>query len=181
MLGNDVVDLKLAKIQSNWQRKNYLSKVFLPAEQQFIRDSNQPDCVVWLMWSMKESVYKIVNRNTGHRSFNPLAFQCSFNLFAAHAIGSVNYSGETFSTYSDITQASIHTLGYQSPASFENCKIIQTENHAGYASNFDKMYPALSLQKDKSGLPEIYMESTRSTHIASVSHHGRFLYLAYLL
>ena len=32
-IGNDIVDLSLAKIQSNWQRKGFLEKQFTQKEQ----------------------------------------------------------------------------------------------------------------------------------------------------
>ena len=36
MIGNDVVDLKLAATESNWKRKGYLDKLFSVAEQEYI-------------------------------------------------------------------------------------------------------------------------------------------------
>ena len=36
MIGNDIVDLKLAKNQSNWQRKGFLEKQFTEEEQKTI-------------------------------------------------------------------------------------------------------------------------------------------------
>ena len=37
MIGNDVVDLELAKKESNWQRRGFLSKIFTKNEQRLIR------------------------------------------------------------------------------------------------------------------------------------------------
>jgi len=65
MLGNDIVDLDLAKTQSNWRRKNYLDKIFTTEEQLLISSAKRPDEMVWLLWSMKESAYKIYNRKSG--------------------------------------------------------------------------------------------------------------------
>ena len=34
MIGNDVVDLRRALVESNWKRKGFLTKVFSDSEQQ---------------------------------------------------------------------------------------------------------------------------------------------------
>ena len=39
MIGNDIVDLDLARKESNWKRKGFLDKIFSLQEQQF--DSQQ--------------------------------------------------------------------------------------------------------------------------------------------
>ena len=36
MIGNDVIDLALAKIESNWQRSRFLAKIFTKKEQEII-------------------------------------------------------------------------------------------------------------------------------------------------
>ena len=42
MIGNDIVDLQLAKKQSNWQRKGFLDKQFTVSEQEEIARSKNP-------------------------------------------------------------------------------------------------------------------------------------------
>ena len=42
MVGNDIVDLKRAALESNWQRKGFLNKVFTPSEKQYIQDAENP-------------------------------------------------------------------------------------------------------------------------------------------
>ena len=59
MIGNDIVDLKLASIQSNWQRKGFLNKVFTKKEQTLILNASNSFEMVWLLWSIKESAYKV--------------------------------------------------------------------------------------------------------------------------
>lgn len=181
VLGNDVIDLRLTKTQSNWKRPNYLSKVFSPDEQHLIHGSDNPDLMVWLMWSMKEAAYKIVNRNTELRFYDPKAFCCSFQLDGSQAKGSVSYLGENFLTHSQIAQNYVHTLSFKAGASLEKCRIIHTQNCDDYVLCFNQDHPGLKLQKNKSGLPEMYIEQTMTQHIASISHHGNFIFIAYLL
>ena len=63
MVGNDIVDLKHAALESNWQRKGFLNKVFTSSEKQYIQDAENPFQMVWLIWSMKESAYKIIYKS----------------------------------------------------------------------------------------------------------------------
>ncbi|MFC3560334.1 4'-phosphopantetheinyl transferase family protein [Pedobacter jamesrossensis] len=181
MLGNDVVDLRLAKTQSNWKRPNYLSKVFSSDEQNLIYSSGNTELMVWLMWSMKEAAYKIVNRNTGLRFYDPKAFCCSVDLDGWQAKGSVNYLGQQFLTYSDVGQYYVHTLSITSAISFENCRIIHAQNCSDYVNCFNRDHTDLKLQRNNSGLPEICIMRTMKQHIATTSHHGSFLFIAYLL
>ena len=58
MIGNDVIDLTLANQESNWKRKGFLQKLFSASEQQRILKSANPSQMVWILWSIKESVYK---------------------------------------------------------------------------------------------------------------------------
>ena len=181
MLGNDVIDLRLAKTQSNWKRSNYLSKVFSLNEQDIIYNSDNADLMVWLMWSMKEAVYKIVNRQTGIRVYDPKAFICGFDLNGSKAKGSVDYFGEKFLTRSEVAQNYVHTLSFKTCASYEKCRIIHAKNCTDYLTLFNRDHNDLFLQTDESGLPEIFSKQAMTHHITTISHHGNFLFIAYLL
>ena len=52
MIGNDVVDLELALKKSNWKRKGYLDKVFTKYEQLRIIKSDNPNNMIWNLWSI---------------------------------------------------------------------------------------------------------------------------------
>ncbi|MDT0294261.1 4'-phosphopantetheinyl transferase superfamily protein [Mesonia ostreae] len=62
MIGNDVVDLHMTKQESNWQRPRFLEKIFTKGEQAKIISDKDPNFLVWLFWSMKESAYKANQR-----------------------------------------------------------------------------------------------------------------------
>ena len=71
MIGNDIVDLNLAKTQSNWERKGFLKKQFTDEEQLSIHSSRNSFLEVWLLWSMKEAAYKCYSQQYQIRFFNP--------------------------------------------------------------------------------------------------------------
>ena len=77
MIGNDIVDLKLASVESNWRRPNFITKIFTVSEQNFIARSKNPELEVWKLWSRKEAAYKIYNRETGMRGYFPWKLECS--------------------------------------------------------------------------------------------------------
>ena len=71
MIGNDLVDLKVASVESNWKRPRFLDKVFTIEERQLIMNSKNQHQIVWLLWSMKEAAYKINVQQFGKRFYNP--------------------------------------------------------------------------------------------------------------
>ncbi|WP_025663930.1 4'-phosphopantetheinyl transferase family protein [Aquimarina megaterium] len=78
MIGNDIVDLQLAKTQSNWQRKGWLQKICTIQEQQYIFTSEKAEIQLWQFWSMKEAAYKAHQRRFNlSRRYNPLNFECT--------------------------------------------------------------------------------------------------------
>ncbi len=91
MIGNDVVDLQLAKTQSNWQRKGFLEKQFTEEEQQTILNSENPFLQVWLFWSMKEAAYKCYVQEHQKRFFAPKKFKCKIVPVYIERIHGVNF------------------------------------------------------------------------------------------
>lgn len=146
MIGNDVIDLALARKESNWRRPGFIEKIFTLSEQEFIGQAKNPEVAVWHLWSCKEAVYKIVNRESGERIFNPQKFQCFVE------INKVKYNNNQYFTGSIITKNSIHTIAVKEPDLLEH--VIRVS--------------AVDIQKIN-GIP--YYQNAP----ASVSHHGRFI------
>ena len=180
MLGNDIIDLGLAAQQSNWRRKHYLAKIFTPAEQLKIKQADDPDLMVWLLWSMKEAAYKIVNRDTGIRFFKPQALVCNCKIGLGLATGTVTYQQKVFATVTEIKADFIHTLALADGLTFAAIEIIYCANQAAYLPQFNLDHPSLSLQKNRQLLPEIYHREKKMTTMATISHHGSRLGVAFL-
>jgi len=179
MLGNDIIDRELAAQQSNWRRKNYLAKIFTPAEQLEIKRADEPDLVVWLLWSMKEAAYKIVNRDTGIRFFKPLALVCNFKIGPGLATGTVTYQQKVFATTTEIKAGFIHSLALGDGLTFADVEVIHCTNQAAYLQQFNLENPTIRLQKDSQLLPEIYHHERKITTMATISHHGSRLCVAF--
>lgn len=156
MIGNDIVDLAKAKKESNWQRKGFLDKVFTGNEQELILTSNNPEQIVWNLWSRKEAAYKIYNRQTGERFFNPKSFVCEEDEVI---LGTHHYYTQT-----QITPDFIYTIAVTSKDRFMAIQHLESRE---------------AIQK-KNGIPNWFDLAEGKFHPASITHHGRFARIVYL-
>lgn len=124
MIGNDVIDLNLAKTESNWQRKGFLNKIFTKNEQILIQNSKNKELTVWNIWSRKEAAYKIWNRETGIRKLNPTQFEC-FDLDLE--IGKVQIESKTYYTKTIINSDYIHSVAVTILSDFNKIRTIENE------------------------------------------------------
>lgn len=173
MLGNDIVDLQLAAKQSNWRRKGYLQKIFTSQEQELILNATDQDQMVWLLWSMKEAAYKIVNRERLERFYRPTKFAC--NLTGNK--GSVTFENQFFYTESEIDEQFIHTIAVQNQQSFTKINTTYLPNKVDFLTAFNTSCLNI-IVKDENGIPNLIDENGKIS-CASVSHHGEFLAVIY--
>jgi phosphopantetheinyl transferase (holo-ACP synthase) len=185
MIGNDIVDLKLASKESNWQRNGFLNKVFTKEEQGIILISNNPFRTVWLLWTMKESAYKIYVQQTSKRFFNPKKMSCDL---INHNNGFVQINNIKYQTKSQITDHFIHTVAVINTTKntddfcFEvknnsyleqhnNCyKRVKLVTSKRYHYNFEE----IQIKKNNLGVPKIYHQHKKLSDFLSISHHGKF-------
>ena len=150
MIGNDIVDLAKAKKESNWQRKCFLDKLFTENEQELILTSNNPEQMVWNLWSRKEAAYKIYNRQSGKRFFNPKRFVCEANK--------VIFGTNHYYTQTQITTDFIYTIACAENEYFKQIKSIDID------AKINK----------RNGIPFIIDSNSKIEKPVSISHHGRF-------
>jgi phosphopantetheinyl transferase (holo-ACP synthase) len=155
MIGNDIVDLALAKKESNWQRNRFLDKIFTKNEQQMILNDANPEIMVWNLWSRKEAAYKIYNRETGIRGFFPLQLDCSFENAT---LGTVSIKKKIYFTQSKIENDSIYTIAVAEKKHFDKIENI---------SSSDEIFKI-------NGIPFIIDSASKIKKPVSITHHGRF-------
>ena len=110
-MGNDIVDLVLAKRESNWKRKGYLDKLFTDLEQNYIYNAKNQDTMVWILWSLKESTYKAYQRIQINRGFYPQKIKIkSLEIKDSIAISTLELFGMDFFGKTTITTDWIHLL-----------------------------------------------------------------------
>lgn len=155
MIGNDIIDLDLTRIESNWKRKNFIEKLFTAEEQKLITAGENPEIMLWSLWSRKEAVYKIYHRQNKIRAFIPKLITCKPIQLAKHEFfGEVIVDGFVYYTRTEINTRYIYTEAVVSCEYFQKIKNVNSADIA----------------KDHDGIP--YESSTKNP--VSISHHGRF-------
>lgn len=171
MIGNDIIDLHLAGRESNWQRKGYLSKIFTATEQEMICQASIPSDMVWLLWSCKEAAYKIVNRITNLRIYNPLKFSCTLlNDKNGATSGSILYEACTYSFISHRDDSCIHTIAVTHDVFLGHLDIYTGSSLPIHLFSSDKC-----LIKNQDGVPYLMNCCTYSPVPVSISHHGDYV------
>ena len=151
MIGNDVVDLVLARKESNWKRKGFLYKLFTTFEQELIQNASNQEEMVWILWSIKESVYKAYQRIHFNEGFYPIKIEIL--QINSKKESTIKLFGTLFYGKTIVSNDIIKTVVVLNKSDFGKIQYIKTSNY----------------NKNKKGLP-IDMDSNKPI---SVSHHGR--------
>jgi phosphopantetheinyl transferase (holo-ACP synthase) len=176
-IGNDIVDLKLAETESNWQRKGFLEKQFTQKEQGKILNSEHPFLTVWLFWSMKEAAYKCYTQSIEKRFFAPQKFECS--TFSKEE-GLVVYEDTKFYTTTFFNTFYMHTVAklVQEERTFffgiGSSKTIQTDLKVKLAAITGILSEEIEKRKTSVGAPLFYHQQKLLTKSCSISHHGNY-------
>lgn len=180
MIGNDLVDLSQAAIESNWRRKGYLAKICTSKEQRLVLEAPKPDEMLWLLWTMKEAACKIVQRKTGIRSYEPLNFCCgSLNMEQKKASGTVSYFKDSFLVKSELKSKFIHSVAVSAMKDFEQLHLQYLQPDIAYKTAFNNLNNLYHLTGTPSGIPELTHQITGQKHAVSISHHGDHLAVIY--
>lgn len=186
--GNDIVDLQRATIESNWRRAGYLQKIFSAKEIEDIHTSIDPNKMVWLYWSMKETAYKCISRALKLRFYSPAKLTCDLDDIAESQVrGYVQYEDFKIETSSKVTSEYISTFSRNfaqenhnlilviNPESMENPgQAIRRKIHT-YLSNYHSQPSSrFSIIKDTLGIPSLRDFKKGISFPISISHHGRF-------
>ncbi|WP_428232521.1 4'-phosphopantetheinyl transferase family protein [Flavobacterium sp.] len=159
MIGNDVVDIIASRHESNWQRKGLIEKIFTADEQSLIQNDQQPEILLWLLWSMKEAAYKIYNRQTKIREYIPKKLVCNIiSKNNSYSTGQVICRENVYYTKTTISQEILHTIAVTCLHDLNN--IIEIENK--------------NIIKDQNGIPYWRHSVPNILQDVSISHHGRF-------
>lgn len=155
MIGNDIVDLVLAAKESNWRRKGFLQKIFTEKEQILIETAENPDLMVWNLWSRKEAAYKIYNRQTGRREYMPLKLECEYQ---SEVLGKVHCKGNIYHTATTVAKDFVYTIAVAAEEHFNEISIAEKD---------------VIIFKEN-GIPYLLEKNTQIKKPVSITHHGRF-------
>ena len=176
MIGNDIIDLSLAKTESNWQRRGFLEKQFSANEQQLILNAQNSFEMVWRLWSMKEAAYKIFTQQHSVRFFAPKKFECKLRSAKE---GVVCFKGQKFYTSSLINQRYIFTRASLEKEMSAYSEMASPHEIDNMIKKKLKELTALSVsgieqKKSKNGVPSYYYKTILLTLSCSITHHGKY-------
>ena len=182
MIGNDVVDLALAAKESNWRRKGFLQKIFTESEQELIFSSENPDMMVWRLWTMKEAAYKAHQRRFSLApKFNPRGYNCQI---LSSEEGEVRVASFKYLLSSEVSVDHIHSEAISENYLFTRisgfrCRVSSEALKEEALRKFQKIkdLPSgenLEIQKCQNGIPHLSSEKGRLENPVSFAHHGRF-------
>ncbi len=187
MTGNDIVDIAMAAAESNWKRKGFLEKIFTLQERQYVQEAPQPDKMVWTLWSMKESAYKIYTRQYGGRFFAPQKIQCT--LLTPYS-GQATINKIIYHTTTSITNNYIYSIArlidFEVHPFINQCfysggglyarqpKLTNERIISCYATVISKGKDNFSIIKDNNGVPTLFCKEEKISIPVSITHHGRY-------
>ena len=172
MIGNDIVDLHLAKTQSNWQRKGWLEKLFTEDEQYHILNTAAPELEVWKLWSKKEAVYKAHQRRFSLApKFNPRSYQCQGET--------VVIDGYIYHTNTTVYQDKVHSIATTAQQAYFTQIVNQgasvKEELKSYLSQEYRVKPdGIDFVKLENGVPYVTVLGQPTDIPISFTHHGDF-------
>lgn len=187
MIGNDVVDLKQARRESDWRRPGFLQRVFTPSERVCIDQAPDSNQMVWLLWSMKEASYKAHQRRFSlPRSLDWQAQECYVDTRTADAVkGRVRIGKEWYQLHSRINgnfvlsvatcEEEISVRSICDTRKAEKIKAILLD----WISKISPEGERPRIEKNAHGVPSIYLRDEEVFNRFSFSGHGRFYALTF--
>ncbi len=173
MIGNDIVDLQLAKTQSDWQRRGWLQKLFTKQEQQYIFTSEKAEIQLWQFWSMKEAAYKAHQRRFNFsRRYNPQNFQCMPK-------GEVYVDNYSYKTFTEIQNEYVYSIAMTSDVAYHSSVYDKTMSARSKLKEIisEKLNINLSLIdfiKNSKGIPLVHIDQKTIQLPLSLTHHGKY-------
>jgi phosphopantetheinyl transferase (holo-ACP synthase) len=177
MIGNDIVDLNLAKIQSNWQRKGFLEKQFTKKEQESILNSGDSFLHVWLFWSLKEAAYKCYTQKFKKRFFAPKKFECTIT---SKYEGIVFFEDHKFYTTTFFSPFYLYTIAKETQeetsvfSSIGSPKKVDSDIKRKLQKVTGVLFEEITQKKSSVGAPLYYHKEKLLTNSCSISHHGNY-------
>ncbi|WP_109300928.1 4'-phosphopantetheinyl transferase superfamily protein [Aquimarina sp. AU474] len=172
MIGNDIVDLRLARYESDWQRKGWLQKICTKAEQYHILNAENPELLVWEYWSRKEATYKAHQRRFPFKpKYNPVDYECVKNR--------VNIEGFSYVTKTQCTQDWVYSIASIVPVKYTSLVLddyeLARKGLVRFVSETFSVDPTqVSIFKDTYRIPHLIINSVIKDLNFSITNHGLF-------
>jgi hypothetical protein len=196
--GNDIVALTMMD-GDRTSRYRFYSRILSPAElplyDELADGGLSFSSFVWLMWSIKESVYKYVSRSDRRLVFTPLKIPVSgLRAREDYCEGEIPYGGLTIYSRSFLSDEAIMTVVSEEKEFSDSRWGLQVIGDLGYNNQSDQVRTfalqslstvlsgaALRIVKAPDGPPEVWDGDCPLDIPLSLAHHGRYVAWSYRL
>lgn len=189
LIANDVVNLRNPFNQNVELSNRYLDKSYTPLEQEVINNSENPLETMWLFWSCKESLFKMLTKLYGAKRFNPTAIEVLISdeeMFVGERVvqSVIRWEDVQLRSISTISGHAISTVCASSQhafdnvfSAFENVDETADESEAvrellfrHLASTTKLQCDQLNVNKNRLGVPKLLIDGRHSAIDISFSH-----------
>jgi phosphopantetheinyl transferase (holo-ACP synthase) len=185
MIGNDIVDLELAKTAHRWRASRFQEKIFCEHEREVIANASDSFLALWRMWTMKESAFKAFKRTDPNSIFSPSNYRCRL---ISEKLGYIIYNEQQLKTTTVVGSKYIYTFVSIYPSKTQMNKFLEsdTANHPylkkqiyqnlrlEVSGMLFKNPDQILLKKSIDGVPFAYYKNQKLPILISISHHGRY-------
>jgi phosphopantetheinyl transferase (holo-ACP synthase) len=193
--GNDIVALA-ATDPERTSRYRFYSRILTRTELDLVPGTTLPfSTFVWLVWSIKESVYKYVSRSNPRLSFAPLKIPVTQLSFREDFFeGTIRYEQVVLYSRSFIKDDTIQSVVSEEKDFALTRWGLNAISDSDYASqsgsvrafaleSLSKAFPdaALRIVKTADGPPEVWDREKTLDIPVSLAHHDRFVAWSYRL
>ncbi len=112
LVGNDVVDLTLPETRGKAADARFVRRVCAEAERDLLAGSDDPDRALWMLWTAKETGYKVAKKRWPGIAFSPVRFRVSGLALADEGgHGRVRYDALEVGVCWRVCPESVHCVG----------------------------------------------------------------------
>lgn len=182
MIGNDIIDLKVAAAESNPLRPGYIEKIFSLYEQERIGEAKEQVLQIWIFWAMKEAAYKAHQRRFDlPRHFHPKHMECKISTKNAFSVsGEIKIEQYKYYSAVDLTPQYLHATA--SPLAtehiftgiFPSTVDIKEKLLNEFSALKNISLHHLSITKNQHQVPMLQFKNRNLEQAFSLSHHGLF-------
>jgi phosphopantetheinyl transferase (holo-ACP synthase) len=191
MIGNDIVDLAVARRESRWQRRGYLDKLFTAGEQLLIRQAPDPERQLWLLWTCKEAAYKAWSTEFEQRCFAPRRLEIQhWTTITPHNSyrTQVRTAERTYTVHAETTADYVRAATQLAPVVLQqqtqyyyphrNTRKISAElrkrARQSCALRYDWSEADIHISQNELGRPILHYQGSPTDIYLSWAHHGRW-------
>ena len=183
MIGNDLIYLPGWSKPDPERQRRFRNKLFTESEQLLL--NSLPEYGEALLWSMKESAYKLVFRSNPSPRFAPKSLVAHIESLGVGQIsGVVSFESSGFNTLSHISNDFLHTIAV--PSGYEHCleKVgkhfsDRQRNQSDYRFE-DPDGNEMIITKDEFGIPRFDNEPAIEDSYVSISHDASRIAIAWV-